>query len=75
MVNLAPTTAAAAAILVFAQSDVTSGIITFAVGIIVGLVSVLVTDRLVRRRMVTDYDAWVRSGCPERRRGGRRAPG
>lgn len=75
MLDITPSAAAATAVLITAQTDVTGGIITFAVGILVGLISVVITDKLVRRRMRTDYDAWVQAGRPERRRRGRVSPG
>lgn len=48
------------------------GIVIFAVGLIVGLVSVYFMDHLVRTRMRSDYDAWVASGKPDRRSGPQR---
>jgi hypothetical protein len=72
MLDLTPAALAAALVAVIAGTAVTSGIATFAIGIVVGLVSVLLTDRIVRRRLHTDYEAWIAAGCPERRRTTRR---
>lgn len=58
---------------VLASADeVQTGVILFAVGIVVGLVCVLVADRLVRNRLERDYKAWIAAGRPERRIGERR---
>lgn len=52
---------------IFAQRSVTTGIITFGVGIIVGVVCVLLADRIVRGRLEDEHAEWVRMGRPERR--------
>jgi hypothetical protein len=41
-----------------------AGIVIFAVGIVIGLVSTFVTDALIRRR---ERAAWEQAGRPERR--------
>jgi hypothetical protein len=57
------------------SSSTTLGIVIFAVGIFVGLVSGLTADVVTRRRMARDYNSWVAQGKPERRIGERRGIG
>jgi hypothetical protein len=54
--------------------SVLTGIITFAVGLIVGLACVLAMDLMVRRRDRRAHAAWLAAGRPERRRKRRDAP-
>ena len=54
------------------SASTTAGILVFAAGIIVGLVSVLVMDYMVRTRSMRGYQAWIAAGRPERRQAERR---
>jgi hypothetical protein len=54
-----------------AEPTVTGGIVTFAIGIVLGVVCVLLADRIVRGRINRDYHEWTQAGRPERRRAAR----
>lgn len=53
------------------SDSVAFGIVIFAAGIAVGFACVLAVDRIVRRRLLDEHDAWIAAGRPERRRSGR----
>lgn len=50
----------------------TAGIVTFAIGMIVGLACVVAWDIWARNRINEDYSSWVKDGRPERRKKERR---
>jgi hypothetical protein len=59
--------AVVAAVTAPAEPSVTSGVLTFGGGIIVGLVGVVIADRYTRSRIKSDYERWNEAGRPERR--------
>lgn len=57
------------------SDDTSTGILTFAVGMIVGLTCVVALDYYVRYRLDRDYTEWLAAGKPERRARERRKRG